>query len=732
MTIKQIESQEQKTPQYFLLNNELNIVKDDSIQLDKDREAVYRYFIDYVNPNTVWFGSLREKLDYLVREGYIKEDLIKQYDFEFIKELYQEMEAVKFRFSTFMGAYKFYSQYAMKTKDGKNILERYEDRIIFNALELANGDEELAEAIAYEIIYKRYQPATPTFLNAGKVRAGEKVSCFLLSIDDDMNSIGRSVNSALQLSKLGGGVGINLTDIRPSGDPIKGLEGMADGVVPIMKMYEDAFTYANQLGARSGAGVVYLNIFHKDVVRFLATKKENADEKVRVKTLSLGLVVPDKFYELIAKGRQMYLFSPYDILKEYGVPMSEFDITEHYDELVDNPNIRKDRVSARELENEISKLIQESGYPYIINIDTANRENPVYGVVKMSNLCTEIIQVQSKSILNDDQTYKELGTDVSCNLGSTNVDHLMQSPDFGESVVTMFRALTQVANSSNIKVVPTVKNANDKYHSVGLGAMNLHGYLAKNKIMYGSPESIEFTGMYFQLLNYWTLYASNLIAKETGQTFFEFNKSEYASASGKYFKRYMPRVKYQSDLSDTVAELFSGIEIPTQEDWKELQTSIEVYGLYNSYRLAVAPTGSIAYINESTASIHPIIQKIEKRSEGKRGDVFYPAPYLSDGALPYYESAYAIDQRKVIDVYAEAQKHVDQALSMTIFMDADKGSELYEWKADTQYEDTRTTRDINILRNYAWTKGIKSIYYVRTYRGDAETNSVNECESCSI
>lgn len=163
MAIKQIEAQEQKTPQYFLLNNELNIVKNNSIQLDKDKEAVYRYFIDYVNPNTVWFGSLREKIDYLVREGYIKKDLIEQYDFEFIKELYQDMEAVKFRFKTFMGAYKFYSQYAMKTKDGKNILERYEDRIIFNALELANGDEELAEAIAYEIIYKRYQPATPTF-----------------------------------------------------------------------------------------------------------------------------------------------------------------------------------------------------------------------------------------------------------------------------------------------------------------------------------------------------------------------------------------------------------------------------------------------------------------------------------------------------------------------------------------------------------------------------------------
>ena len=139
--------------------------------------------------------------------------------------------------------------------------------------------------------------------------------------------------------------------------------------------------------ARQGAGVTYLNIFHKDVVDFLATKKENADEKVRVKTLSLGLVVPDKFYELIAYDQPMYLFSPYDIQKEYGVLMSEMDITEMYDELVENPNIKKDKIFARDLENEISKLQQESGYPYIVNIDTANKANNVFGTIKMSNLC---------------------------------------------------------------------------------------------------------------------------------------------------------------------------------------------------------------------------------------------------------------------------------------------------------------------------------------------------------
>lgn len=138
---------------------------------------------------------------------------------------------------------------------------------------------------------------------------------------------------------------------------------------------------------RQGAGAVYLNVFHPDIIEFLSTKKENADEKVRVKTLSLGLVVPDKFYELARKNQDMYLFSPYSIQREYGVPFSQIDITEKYDELVLNQNIRKKKINARELEEEISKLQQESGYPYILNVDTANQHNAVDGKIIMSNLC---------------------------------------------------------------------------------------------------------------------------------------------------------------------------------------------------------------------------------------------------------------------------------------------------------------------------------------------------------
>lgn len=629
-----------------------------------------------------------------------------------------------------MGALKFYSQYAMKTNDGERYLERYEDRLAFNALAMGDGDEQFALDLAEILIERVYQPATPTFLNIGKARAGEMVSCFLLSISDDMNAIGRTVNSALQLSKLGGGVGINLSNIRANKDPIKGQDGMADGVVPVMKIFEDAFSYANQGGARDGAGVVYLSIFHADVVDFLSVRKENADEKVRIKTLSLGLVVPDKFYELIASNSDMYLFSPHDVEKVYGVPFSHVNITEEYDNMVENDEIRKSKISARELEQEISNLQNESGYPYIINIDTANEANPVDGEIIMSNLCTEIFQVQRDSVIRNDQTYEFLGNDVSCNLGSTNMTNLMASKGkFGQYVKTMLRALTYVSDQSDIDVVLPVQNGNNMYHSVGLGVMDVHGFLAKNKIPYGSPEALEIVDIYFMLLNYWTLVGSNELAIERNEKFFEFEKSKYAD--GTYFDMYLDESEFEFK-HDIVKEIFDGIFIPRLADWKTLKKSVMMFGLYNAYRLATAPTGSISYVNEATASLHPITQRIEERTEGKRGKVYYPAPHLSDETLPYYVSAYDIDQRLIIDTYAVAQKHVDQGLSMTLFFRSELPEDMYEWKADSEYPIKKTTRDLSIIRNYAWAQGIKSVYYIRTFTADGEEVGANYCESCSI
>lgn len=713
---------------YYELNNKINIPVNGQIQLHYDKEAVSAYFRQHINQNSLFYYTLEEKIKTLLEGNYIDKDMISKYKMSFIKELFKFIYDKKFRFDSFMGAYKFYRQYAMKNNTGDLYLERFEDRVAFNALYLADGDKELAYSIAEEMISRRYQPATPTYLNAGKARAGAAVSCFLLGdVTDSMDSITQSWKSSAHLSKLGGGVGIDMSNIREEGAPIKGIEVAASGVVPVMKIYEDIFSYANQLGQRQGAGAVYLNIFHMDVIQFLATRKENADEKVRIKTLSLGLTVPDKFYELIRKDEYMYLFSPYDAERVYGKPFSFIDITAEYDNMVNNKEIRKSKVRARDLETEISKLQQESGYPYILNIDTVNKANPVHGKVVMSNLCTEIMQVHSPSEINKDQTYKTVGLDVSCNLGSINIPNMMKTEDFGKSIDTMIKALTAVTDKSSIDEVPTVKRANSEYHSVGLGAMGLATYFAMNKIDYGTPESIEFTDIFFRMVNYYSLVSSNNIAKKRKQTFYEFEKSKYYT--GEYFDRYIEEGDVEIK-NPKIEKMFKDFHIPTADDWKRLARKVKAHGLYHSYRLAVAPNGSISYVNETSASLHPIINLIEERQEKKIGKVYYPVPHLNNTTIKYYKSAYDIDMRKVIDVYAAAQKHIDQGMSLTLFMRSDIPEGIYEWKEGRTTK--MTTRDLNILRNYAWKKGIKSLYYVRTFTEDADEIGIAQCESCSI
>ncbi|MBB3650288.1 ribonucleoside-diphosphate reductase alpha chain [Rhizobium leguminosarum] len=699
---------------YHALNAMLNLYDDEGrIQLDKDRMAAKQYFLQHVNQNTVFFHNLREKLDYLVTEGYYEQEVLDQYSFNFVRDLFDQAYARKFRFPTFLGAFKYYTSYTLKTFDGKRYLERYEDRICMVALTLARGDEALARDMVDEIISGRFQPATPTFLNAGKKQRGELVSCFLLRVEDNMESIGRSINSALQLSKRGGGVALSLTNIREAGAPIKQIENQSSGIIPVMKLLEDSFSYANQLGARQGAGAVYLNAHHPDIMRFLDTKRENADEKIRIKTLSLGVVVPDISFELARNNEDMYLFSPYDVERVYGVPFTEISVTEKYREMVADAGISKKKIKAREFFQVLAEIQFESGYPYIMFEDTVNRANPIAGRISMSNLCSEILQASEASEYNDDLSYKHLGKDISCNLGSLNIAAAMDSADFGKTIETSIRALTAVSDMSHIASVPSIEKGNDESHAIGLGQMNLHGYLARERIFYGSEEGVDFTNIYFYTVTYHAIRASNLLALERGTSFKGFENSKYAS--GEYFDKYTEQEWKPATVK--VRALFdnAGILVPTQEDWAALKTAVMASGLYNRNLQAVPPTGSISYINHSTSSIHPIVSKIEIRKEGKIGRVYYPAPFMTNDNLDYYQDAYEIGAEKIIDTYAAATQHVDQGLSLTLF-----------------FRDTATTRDINKAQIYAWKKGIKTIYYIRLRQMALSGTEVQGCVSCTL
>ncbi|GIQ68773.1 class 1b ribonucleoside-diphosphate reductase subunit alpha [Xylanibacillus composti] len=675
-------------------------------QLDKDREAVEVY-MEEVRSKSLSFPNTAAKMKYMIENNYY-ENVYEYYSPEEVEDIYALAHSYPFQFASYMAASKFYNDYAMRSNDRAYYLEHFPDRVAIVALHLARGNAAIARELVSSMMEQRLQPATPTFLNAGKSRRGEMVSCFLLEMDDSLNSINYVLGTCMQLSKIGGGVAVNLSKLRGRGEPIKEVEGAAKGIMPVLKLMEDAFSYADQMGQRKGSGAAYYNIFGWDVVEFLDSKKINADEKIRLKTLSIGLIVPDKFYKLAEENKPLHVFAPYSIYKAYGIHMDDMDMDEMYDQLLADDRVRKKAVmSARDMLTKIAAVQLESGYPYIMNKSNANKAHALrsLGAIKMSNLCTEIFQLQETSEIGDYGQADVIRRDISCNLASLNIANVMERRKVRESVHEGMLALTAVSDMTEVANAPGVVKANRELHSVGLGAMNLHGYLAKNKIAYDSEEAKDFARTFFMMMNFYSLEKSMDIARERGVTFAGFEQSDYAN--GTYFARYE-----QNDYrpaTDKVKRLFEGIAVPGPEDWQRLKEEVARYGLYHAYRLAIAPTQSISYVQNATSSVMPIVQPIETRTYAN-STTYYPMPYLSADNFFYYKSAYQMDPFKMLDLIAEIQAHIDQGVSTILHVNSDI-----------------STRQLARYYIYAAKKGLKSLYYTRTNH-----LSVEECVSCSV
>ena len=341
------------------------------------------------------------------------------------------------------------------------------------------------------------------------------------------------------------------------------------------------------------------------------------------------------------------------------------------------------------------------------NKDNANKEHALkeIGSVKFSNLCTEIMQLSEVSDINSYFEEDVIRRGISCNLGSLNIATVMENKRIREATRAAIDSLTTVSDLTNIDVVPSIKKANEELHSVGLGAMNLHGYFAKNFIMYESREALDFCNVFFMMVNFYSLERSMEIAREKGETFKDFDKSEYAN--GNYFNKYLEN-EYLPQ-TDKVKELFEGIHIPTQDDWARLKEDVMKYGVYNAYRMAIAPNQSTSYIMNSTASIMPVVDTIEVREYGD-STTFYPMPYLTNDNYFFYKSAYDMDQKNILKLVSVIQRHVDQGISTILFN-----------------KSTDTTRDLAKLYIYAHRLGLKSLYYTRTRKA-----TIEECISCSV
>lgn len=689
---------------YLEYNNKIMIKKDNFFSLEFDKEAI-KIFEKEVDEKIMKFDSYLDRIKFLIENNYYI-NFLSQYSFEDIDKLKDLIYSYNFKFSSFMAISKFYQTYALKSNDKEKYLERYEDRIIACALELAQGDYKKAEEYAISMIEQRYQPATPTFLNAGKKRRGEFASCYLLEMDDSLNSINYVLGLCGQLSKIGGGVAVNVSKLRSRGEIIKGIKNASSGVVPVLKLLEGYFNYVNQLGQRQGAGAAYLNIFHDDIIEFLDTKKINSSEQSRLQTLSIAVIIPDKFLEFAIKNEEYYTFGPKSVYDEYGVHLDDMDMEIWYDKLSNNKNIVKTLRNPRDILNRISKIQFESGYPYIMYKDNANKVHALkdIGTIKMTNLCTEIMQLQETSEIKDYYEEDIIKRDICCNLGSLNIINVMNNKKIKESVYTSIDMLNAVSDSIHIENAPGVMKANNELRAIGLGAMNLHGYFAMNEIPYESEYAKEFANQFFMMVNFYSIKRSMEISKVKG-AFKDFEKSEYAK--GTYFYKYIEN-DYTAK-SDKVKELFEGMYIPTKNDWIELSKDVKKYGLYNAYRLTIAPTQSIGYIQNATPSIGPITEQIERRTYGD-STTYYPMPNLSKENLLLYKSAYKMDMFKIIDLMSVIQEHIDQAIAITLYADSNT-----------------TTKELVRYYMYAHKKNLKSLYYTRV-----KNLSFEECLSCSI
>ena len=690
-------------PEWIILNNQIK--NNDKIDYQKDLEAVQSYLNNEIKPNLITFNNHIDKIKYLINENYYEEAFLKKYSDDEINTIYEIAYHKQIKFPSYMSAFKFYNDYALKTPFNK-YLETYEDRLAIIALYHANGDFIVAKQLITSLINQDFTPATPTLLNTGKKHRGEFVSCFLLQAGDSLNDIARINEFSMQLSKIGGGVAINLTNLRAKGEAIKNIPNVSKGVVGVAKLLDNAFRYADQMGQRTGAGAIYLNVFHADIEDFLNTKKLNADDDVRAKTLSLGVVIPDLMLELAKENKEMYVFYPHTIFQQYGVEFVEVstNIKDWYDKLINNPKVRKRKINPRNLLNQIASLQGESGYPYLIFIDNVNRENPLDLQVNFSNLCTEILQPTITSYYNDydKRELDNIGLDVSCNLASGNMEKMIENNTIKETVYAAMDIMNSVSNNTNLKHVPAIYKANILNRSVGFGIMGHHGFLAKNYITYGSEENIDLIDVFFNMINFYSLKHSNLMAIKTKQTFYRFEYSKYKD--GSYFNnrgQILPK-------TNKVKEIFKNIYIPTNNDWQELKESIMKYGLYNSHRLAIAPNGSTGYLMSATPSLTPIKQLIEERTYGN-SKTYYPMPH-SEVADFMYESAYTMDKKAIIDIIATAQKHVDQGISLELCITSNE-----------------TTRDLVKYYLYAHHKGIKTLYYTRTQK-----LTIEECEACVV
>lgn len=593
-------------------------------------------------------------------------------------------------------------RYLLRHPKTRKIIERPQWLFMRVALGLSHNVTEAIEF--YDVISQfLYMPSTPTLFNSG-TKHPQMSSCYLLTVaDDSLEGIYKAITDSARLSKFSGGIGIDWTPVRASGALIKGTNGLSNGIVPFLKVFDSSVHAVNQGGKRKGAAAVYLEPWHADIEAFLELRNNTGAEERRTHNLNLALWIPDLFMKRVETDAEWSLFSPSDVpelLSSYG---PEFD---KYYEAAEAAGKAMKKIPARALYARFMQTLAETGNGWLCFKDKANLRSAQTGkpgnVIHSSNLCTEILEVTD-------------GTQTAvCNLGSVNLSAYVR-PN-GEFDYDQLRKVVKVATKFLDRVVdinyyPTkeAKHSNNKWRPVGLGVMGLQDAFFKMKLPFTSAKAKEVSARIQETLYYQAIQSSMELAKEFGP-FEEFKNSRYAEG------------KLQVHLAEELQPLMPELHF----DWDALGKEVQKNGLRNSLLIAIAPTATIASIVGSYESIEPQVANFFKR-ETLSGEFLQVNRYLindlkarglwinsirakiiaADGSIQHineipqdlrdlYKTVWETPQKDLIEMAAERSAFICQSQSLNLFMESPNIGKL------------------SSMYMYAWKQGIKTTYYMRS------------------
>jgi len=643
-----------------------------------------------------------------IRAGRLSLDL-KNFDLAKLSAAMRPERDHQFRY---LGVQAIYDRYLLHVNGRRIETPQYFWMRVAMGLALNETQREERAIEFYEVLSSfRFTSATPTLFNSGTPHP-QLSSCYLSTVNDDLSHIFKVIADNAVLSKWAGGLGNDWTNIRATNSHIHGTNGKSQGVIPFLKVVNDAAVAVNQGGKRKGAVCSYLETWHLDIEEFLDLRKNTGDDRRRTHDMHTANWIPDLFMKRVRQNGQWTLFSPNEVSDLHDLYGRQFEVRyEYYERLAEEGEIEQFRkVSAAELWRKMLTRLFETGHPWVTFKDPSNIRSPQdhVGVVHSSNLCTEILLNTSK-----EET-------AVCNLGSINLaKHLTDDGLNLEQLQSTIRtALRMLDNVIDINYYPTAEAAhsNRQHRPIGMGLMGFHDALCLLGMSYASHEAVEFADRSMEAISYFAILASAELAKERGT---------YGSYPGSKWDRGLLPIDTLQMLEEERGEAVP-IDRSATLDWDKVRDAISTSGMRHSNVLAIAPTATISTIIGVSQSIEPAYKYLYAKSnlsgeftqvsetlvtELKRQGLwdaqmldemkYYDGSVQNIGRIPLdlrqrFLTAFEIEPKWLIECAARRQKWIDQGQSLNLYLAEPSGRKMH---------------DMYLL---AWQKGLKTTYYLRT------------------